>query len=61
MEPSVIEEGGVKFVEGQPDVPLQAGPDDIDRVLEACFSAGARAAPLYAEGTRNGDAASCLF
>jgi hypothetical protein len=49
MEPSVVEEGGVKFVEGQPDVPLMPGPDDIDRVLEACFSAATRAALLYAE------------
>jgi hypothetical protein len=49
MELTVVEEGGLKVVEGQPDTPFMSGADDIGRVLEACFSTGARAALLYAE------------
>ena len=49
MEFSVVEEGGVGYVEGRPAVPFMSGPEDIDLVLEACFSAGTRAALLYAE------------
>src|SRR6516162_2519942 len=46
---TTVEEGGVKVVEGLPDTPLLLGADDVGLVLEACFSAGARAALLYAE------------
>ena len=49
MELIAIEEGGVKVVEGQPDTPFMASADDVDSVLEGCFSNGTRAALLYAE------------
>jgi hypothetical protein len=49
MELTAVEEGGTTAVEGQPDVPFMTRAEDIDQVLEACFSAGARAAVLYAE------------
>jgi hypothetical protein len=49
MELASVEEGGVTVVEGRPGVPLLSGAGDAVRVLEACFSAGARAALLYAE------------
>ena len=40
---------GVRLVEGPPGTPLLARAADADRVLEACFASGARAALLYAE------------
>jgi hypothetical protein len=43
MELSLVQDGGVRFVEGPPDLPLMSEAADIDRVLEACFSAGTRA------------------
>jgi len=49
MELAAVQEGGVTVVEGQPDLPFLSAPDDIVRVLEACFSTGTRAALLYAE------------
>jgi len=49
MELTTVEEGGVTVAEGWPDVPLMSTADDAVRVLETCFSAGARAALLYAE------------
>jgi hypothetical protein len=49
MELAAVREGGVTVVEGQSDAPFMSGTDDIGRVLEACLSAGVRAALLYAE------------
>jgi hypothetical protein len=49
MELTSVEVGSATVAEGRPDVPLMAGADDAVRLLEACFSAGARAALLYAE------------
>jgi hypothetical protein len=49
MELMSVEERGVTVVEGRPGVPFLSSADDAVRVLEACFSAGARAALLYAE------------
>src|SRR5262245_20873169 len=49
MELTVIEEAGVTVVEGQPDMSFMSDAHDAVRVLEACFSNGARAALLYAE------------
>lgn len=49
MELTAVEEGGVAAVEGQPRAPFMADAGDVDLVLEACFSAGPRAALLYAE------------
>ncbi|WP_438022443.1 DUF4180 domain-containing protein [Sorangium sp. So ce233] len=48
MELTVVDEGGVQFVEGAPDQGLMSSVRDVDRVLEACFSARARGALLYA-------------
>jgi hypothetical protein len=44
---TVVEEPGVKFVEGASDEPLLASPDDATRVIEACLSADTDAALLY--------------
>jgi Domain of unknown function (DUF4180) len=49
MELAAAEEGGVRLVEGPSDMPLMASADDVGRILEACFAAGARAALLDAE------------
>jgi hypothetical protein len=49
VEFTTVQQSGTTVVEGQPDVPFMSGPDDVIQVLEACFSAGARAAVLYAE------------
>ncbi|WP_437573728.1 DUF4180 domain-containing protein [Sorangium sp. So ce887] len=38
----------MRFVEGLPDQALMSSARDVDRVLEACFSDGARCALLYA-------------
>jgi hypothetical protein len=43
----VVEELGVKFVEGASNEQLLASPDDATRVVEACLSADADAALLY--------------
>jgi hypothetical protein len=45
----VIEEGGVKVVEGVPNEHFMSRAADADRVVEACFSSGARCALLYAQ------------
>jgi hypothetical protein len=49
MELITVGEGGATTVEGQPDAPLMSNADDVVHVLKACFSAGTRAALLYAE------------
>ena len=49
MELRVVEEGGVKGVEGQPGAPFMSSTEDTGRVLEACFSSRADAALLYAD------------
>lgn len=48
MECGVIEVGGEKVVEGRPGEPFLASGEDV-ALVEACFSAGAGAALLYAE------------
>jgi len=48
MSFSVVEEGGLRVVEGHPDQPPMASPDDAGRVIEACLSGRARCALLYA-------------
>ena len=47
MELAVRREGGIVFVEGAPAESLLEAPKDVTRVIEACFSAGTRAALLY--------------
>src|SRR5688500_9102288 len=49
MELRLIEEGGVRAVEGQPGEAFMASVKDVDRVIEACFSDRVDAALLYAE------------
>jgi hypothetical protein len=49
MDLTPVRDDGVTFVEGRPDAALMRGARDGARVLEACFSAGTRAALLYAE------------
>ena len=45
---SLVEETGVRFVEGTPDGRVMIRVDDASRVIEACFSHRARLALLYA-------------
>jgi len=47
MDLTVVDEGGVQFVEGPPDHGLMASVRDVDRVIEACFSGGVRCALLH--------------
>jgi hypothetical protein len=44
MELSVIEEAGVKVVEGAPDEQFISSAADADRVIEACLSSDTRCA-----------------
>ncbi|WP_437730396.1 DUF4180 domain-containing protein [Sorangium sp. So ce1335] len=48
MELTVVDEGGVKFVEGAPEQGFMSSVRDVDRVIEACFSDRVRGALLYA-------------
>jgi hypothetical protein len=48
MHLSLVDESGVKVVEGVPGEAFMAGARDVDRLIEACFSEGAGAALLYA-------------
>jgi hypothetical protein len=45
---SLVEENGVRIVEGAPDQPLMTRATDATLVIEACFSFRARLALLYA-------------
>jgi len=47
MELAATRERGIVFVEGTPAGGLLEAPKDVTRVIEACFSAGTRAALLY--------------
>jgi hypothetical protein len=48
MELTLIDESGVRVVEGVAGEAFMSSVQDIDRVIEACFSDGANAALLYA-------------
>lgn len=48
MALSIIEEGGVRIVEGDPDQCFIVRVDDVNRVLETCFSNRASRVLLYA-------------
>jgi hypothetical protein len=48
MELICVEEDGLRTVEGQPEQPFLENVEDARRVVEACLSAGAGAALLYA-------------
>ena len=47
MELTVVEEGGIRLVEGRQDEQCMWGVDDAARVVEACISAGVASAVLY--------------
>jgi hypothetical protein len=49
LELKMVEEDGVKMVEGEPGAPFMTKAGDVDRVVEACFSDRAGAALLYAD------------
>jgi hypothetical protein len=49
MAIGVHDQSGVRIVEGTPGVPLIRRPQDATLVREACFSASASVALLYAE------------
>jgi hypothetical protein len=49
MELDTVEAGGVTAVEGRPGAAFMASAADVRTLLEWCFSAGSRAALLYAE------------
>jgi hypothetical protein len=53
MELSVVEEGGIRLVEGPPDEPFMSGVDDV-RVIEACISAGTDSVLLYPANLTSG-------
>lgn len=47
MKLRLVDESGMALVEGMPDEAFLASAHDIDRLIEVCFSEGARAALLY--------------
>ena len=49
VELSIAEEEGIRIVEGDPEQCLVSRVEDINRVLEACFSNETRCALLYAK------------
>ena len=49
MKLTLVDEGCVKVVEGVPDEAFMSSATDIDRVIEACLSDGARSVLLYAD------------
>ncbi len=49
MSLSVVDESGVRVVEGSPDQRLMSRPDDAGLVLEVCFANRVRLALLYPE------------
>lgn len=48
MELAMVEEGGIRVIEGQPGQHFMSGVEDVSRVLEACLSGAVDAALLYA-------------
>ena len=48
MELSLVDEGGLRVLEGEPDKSFMSRVDDANRLLEACFSHRARCTLLYA-------------
>lgn len=42
----LVEEAGIRFVEGPPGQPLMTGAGDVVRVIEDCLSGGTRLAML---------------
>jgi hypothetical protein len=54
MKLSVVEEEGIRIVEGLPDQRVMSRVDDANLVIEACFSENVRCALLYAENLTAG-------
>jgi hypothetical protein len=48
MELSIVDEGGLRIVEGVPDQSFMSRVDDANRVIETCFSGNVRHVLLYA-------------
>jgi hypothetical protein len=48
MNLTLIMEHGLKIIEAEPDAAFLVSVRDIDRLIEACFADGAKAALLYA-------------
>jgi Domain of unknown function (DUF4180) len=51
---SVVEEDGLRVVEGVPDTPVMSRAADVNRVLEACFSHRVDCALLFASNLTDG-------
>lgn len=49
MELRLVEEDGIRIVEGEPDAPFMAKVDDAGQLVEACLSQRAEGALLYAD------------
>jgi hypothetical protein len=49
MQLSVVEEDGVRFIEGEPEQTFMSRVADTNRVLEACFSNRVSGVLLYAK------------
>ena len=49
MELRVVEENGVRVVEGEPGRAFLSRVEDASRIVEACLSARARSALLYSD------------
>jgi hypothetical protein len=54
MALAVVEEGGIRVVEGQRGRRVISGVEDARRVVEACLSAGVDAALLYPDNVTEG-------
>jgi len=50
----LVEEDGVKVLEGTPGLPFMASPDDATRILEECFSTHVWTVILHAENVNAG-------
>jgi hypothetical protein len=48
MDLTLVDESGMKLLEGQPGQTFMSTVQDVDRLIEACLSDGAEAALLYA-------------
>jgi hypothetical protein len=54
MDLVLIEDGGLRAVEGSPDEHFMSEVEDASRLIEACFSRGADAALLYPNNLTQG-------
>jgi hypothetical protein len=54
MNAEVIDEGGIRVVEGQPGQCFMSTVEDARLVVEACLSAGIDAALLYSQNMTDG-------